>query len=502
MGNKEKRVFLILGDQLFPTGKVAFEKSDKIYMFEDFGLCTHYSYHKNKIIFFLASMREYADELKSKDYDVELHKAEEKLFKSKFSKKIEKILDENKSCKKLHTYEINDHFFKEEIKKTLKKNSVELVEHKSPMFLTPKQDFEQYLEAHKSPFMMTFYKDQRDKLDILLNKDRTPRGGQWSFDEKNRKKYPKKIEFIDLIDHQETQHIKDVKKIVEKHFNNHPGTSDHFWLPTKRSQALKWIHYFIEEKFEKFGPYQDAIHSENTFGFHSCLSALINIGMITPDEVVEKVIEKGEELEVPLASIEGFVRQVIGWREFVKGIYDNYSEKMWKDNFWNHSNKLTDDWYNANTGILPLDDSIKKAQKWGYTHHIERLMVQSNVMLLSEMDPKEVYKWFMEMYVDSADWVMMPNVFGMGQFSEGGIFATKPYISGSNYIKKMSNYGKGDWCDTLDGLYWRFISENKKVIAKNQRMSMMVAMLDKMDKDRKKKLFKAADKFLSEKVKS
>jgi deoxyribodipyrimidine photolyase-related protein len=175
---------------------------------------------------------------------------------------------------------------------------------------------------------------------------------------------------------------------------------------------------------------------------------------------------------------------------------------MWKDNFWNHSNQLTNDWYEANTGILPLDDSIKKAQKWGYTHHIERLMVQSNIMLLSEMDPREVYKWFMEMYVDSADWVMMPNVFGMGQFSEGGIFATKPYISGSNYIKKMSNYGKGDWCETLDGLYWRFISENKKVIAKNQRMSMMVAMLDKMDKDRKKRLFKAADKFLSEKVKS
>ncbi len=501
MSNELSRTFLILGDQLFPLSQVAFKKKDKLYFFEDKSLATHFKYHKNKLIFFFSAMREYAKELESKGYNVCYYEASHKLFESPFSDKISEIFKKNKKDSVLHTYEINDHFFKKELSKSLKSLDRELQEHRSPMFLTPKKDFEQYLEAHKSPFMMTFYKDQRDKLGLLLNKDGSPRGGQWSFDEDNRKKYPKKIIFPDNISHRETKIVKDVKVLVEKEFVQHPGDTDNFWLPVKREQALRWLHLFVEQKLEKFGPYEDAIHSENVFGFHSNLSALMNIGLLTPEEVVQAVIEKGEELNAPLSSIEGFVRQVIGWREFVKGIYDNYSERMLSENFWGHKNKLNKNWYQANTGIDPLDDSINKVKKWGYCHHIERLMIQSNLMLLCEIAPRDVYKWFMEMYVDSADWVMVANVFGMGQFSEGGIFATKPYICGSNYIRKMSNYPKGDWCDIVDGLYWRFIHKNKKTIQKNHRMSMMVKMLEKMDSDRKNKLFRCAEEFISQKIK-
>lgn len=225
---------------------------------------------------------------------------------------------------------------------------------------------------------------------------------------------------------------------------------------------------------------------------------MLNNGLILPDELVETLIEKAGKKKILIASVEGYVRQVIGWREFVKGIYDNFERKMEEGNFWKHNNKLTQAWYEGSTGIPPLDDSIQKAKTYGYTHHIERLMVLSNMMLLCEIHPKEVHRWFMEMFVDSADWVMAANVYGMGQMSEGGIFATKPYICGSNYILKMSDYKKGDWCDVMDGLYWRFVDKNRSFFAKNPRMSMMVKMLDKTDKNRKKSIFESANRFIAE----
>ena len=187
------------------------------------------------------------------------------------------------------------------------------------------------------------------------------------------------------------------------------------------------------------------------------------------------------------------MRQIMGWREFLRGIYHYYDLE---ENYFNHQRKLTKAWYEGTTGIPPLDDTIKKAQQYGYTHHIERLMVAGNLMLMSGLHPQEVYRWFMEMYVDSADWVMAPNVFGMSQFAEGGIFATKPYISGSNYLKKMSDYGQGDWCDIVDGLYWGFIDRHRETFAKNQRMGMMLATLKRMNPEKKERIFKAAEAWI------
>jgi deoxyribodipyrimidine photolyase-related protein len=191
----------------------------------------------------------------------------------------------------------------------------------------------------------------------------------------------------------------------------------------------------------------------------------------------------------------------MGWREFVRGIYQNFSEEQDKRNFFNHQRKLTHHWYDGTTGLPPVDDAIKKAQKYGYCHHIERLMILSNVMLLSELHPHEVHKWFMEMFIDSADWVMGPNVYGMGQFSDGGIFATKPYISGSNYILKMSDYKKGEWSEVWDGLFWRFIGKNKVFLSKNPRLNMMVKTLEKMEANKKKRLLSLAQDFIETRTK-
>jgi deoxyribodipyrimidine photolyase-related protein len=195
--------------------------------------------------------------------------------------------------------------------------------------------------------------------------------------------------------------------------------------------------------------------------------------------------------------LEGFIRQIIGWREFIRGIYHAKEKNEVKGNFWNHDRLLTADWYEGTTGITPLDDAIKDCINYGYTHHIPRLMIIANLMNLARIHPDEIYRWFMEMFVDSADWVMAANVYGMGTFADGGLFATKPYSCGSNYILKMSNYKKSEWCETVDGLYWSFVSDNESFFKKNPRLSILTNALGRMNDDRKKIIFKKADDFIT-----
>jgi len=226
------------------------------------------------------------------------------------------------------------------------------------------------------------------------------------------------------------------------------------------------------------------------------LSPIINLGLITPATLIRETLDFAKTNKIPLNSLEGYVRQIIGWREFMRGIYQNYEERLLNTNFFNHQRKLSKSWYDGTTGIVPLDHAIKNCLQFGYTHHIERLMVVCNLMNLSGVHPVQVYKWFMEMYVDSSDWVMAPNVMGMGLFSDGGIFATKPYICGSSYILKMSDYPKGEWCEVMDGLYWKFIEDHKDFFLKNYRLAMMAKLLEKMDSVRKKRIFSKANIFI------
>jgi deoxyribodipyrimidine photolyase-related protein len=202
--------------------------------------------------------------------------------------------------------------------------------------------------------------------------------------------------------------------------------------------------------------------------------------------------------EIPLASLEGFLRQVIGWREFVRGIYQLHSERLDKENFWSHARDFSAAWRDGTTGIPPLDDTIQTAQSLGWTHHIPRLMVLGNMMTLCEIRPDRAHQWFMEMYVDSSEWVMGPNVYGMGIFSAGGLFATKPYICGSNYLLKMSDYKKGPWCDVVDGLYWRFIDKHRDFFSGNPRLALMPRALDRLAEPRRLRIFAAAEAFLAE----
>ena len=327
-----------------------------------------------------------------------------------------------------------------------------------------------------------------------MDEHNKPIGGKWSFDEENRKKIPREINFPQKFQATETKHTKHLKQIVEEKFKNHVGSTDNFWICTTRQEAWRKFNYFIKEKINLFGDYEDAVDQRDNFLFHSSLSPLMNLGLITPGEVVEKL--KKIIGKVKINSLEGYFRQIAGWREFIRGVYQSYDEKFEKTNFFNHKRLMKKSWYDGSTGLLPLDYSINNASNYAWTHHIERLMIQANIMNLCEIEPANVYKWFMEHYMDSSEWVMYPNVFGMGLFSDGGVFSTKPYICGSSYFRKMMDFKKGEWCDILDGLYWRFINNNLDFFGKNPRLSMMVRVLEKMNEDRKKKIIELANIFI------
>ncbi|MFP5491569.1 MAG: cryptochrome/photolyase family protein [Bacteriovoracia bacterium] len=485
---------LILGDQLFPDVVWKKHLSLPAFMAEDLGLCTHFKYHKHKIIFFLASMRQFHQEMKESGLKIDYSALDAKDGDKSFIARLEKWI-ETKKITEIVSFAVDDMFFEAELAKSFKKLAVTWTIMASPKFMTSRQDFTDYLAQGKKPFMKTFYEGQRKKSGILMDAKGKPVGGKYSFDADNRKKLPKDLIPPSLPKVEITPLVKEVMKLVDKKFAAHPGKSEDFWLETSRSRAKVVAGDFFKNRLALFGDYEDALTPHSDFVYHSTLSPYMNIGFLPPEMLMQQV-PKLLERKMPLNSVEGFVRQVIGWREFIHGIYRGFNHIQVEKNFFDHKRRLTKHWYDGTTGVPVLDDAIKKADRLGYCHHIERLMVLSNIMLLCEVHPHDVHRWFMEMFVDSADWVMGPNVWGMAQFSDGGIFATKPYICGSNYIRKMSSYPEGPWCDVMDGLYWRFMEKHREFFAKNMRMGAAMGSLDKMDKERRQRIFSAAEDFI------
>jgi deoxyribodipyrimidine photolyase-related protein len=487
--------FLALGNQLFSKEHIKGYKEHHFFMAEDYGLCTYEKHHKQKILLFLSAMRSYAEELSAAKYQVTYYDCNHSLFKKSYETKLLEFIKKN-SIKEMVSFEVEDKFLEQRLHSFFLKHKISYQTIKSPMFVTTRKDFEDYLQSNKKPFMATFYKLQRTKMNVLIKDKNKPVGGKWSFDEDNRKKLPKGITIPEVQSFKMSEHTKKLKPFIEKNFTSHPGTLENFNHPTTRKDAIKLYLNFLKEKFTLFGDYEDSMTVKSHTVFHSMLSPIINLGLITPATLIRETLDFAKANKIPLNSLEGYVRQIIGWREFMRGIYQNYEERLLNTNFFNHQRKLSKSWYDGTTGIVPLDHAIKNCLQSGYTHHIERLMVVCNLMNLSGVHPVQVYKWFMEMYVDSSDWVMAPNVMGMGLFSDGGIFATKPYICGSSYILKMSDYPKGEWCEVMDGLYWKFIEDHKDFFLKNYRLAMMAKLLEKMDSVRKKRIFSKANSFI------
>ena len=489
-----RRLMVVLGNQLFPPEALDDCRDAVVFMAEDLGLCTYVRHHQQKIVLFLAAMRSYADELRAAGFDVryvQLDAGDERSYEDKLDSVVAEL-----GCDEILHFEVEDKPMEKRLVDFCERRSIERVELQSPMFCGTREDFRQFADGRSRLLMANFYKQQRLRSAILLDGDRGPVGGKWSFDEANRRKLPKDVHPPEIAPPGRTGHVEDVIAVVDRHFADHPGRADDFWWPTTREQAREWLRSFLDERLAQFGPYEDAISRRSATVFHSALSPSLNIGLLTPQEVLDAVLQRYETQDLPIESIEGFVRQVLGWREFVRGVYRVFGEDQESRNFWGHERELTGDWYRGTTGLEPLDDAIGTALHLGWTHHIQRLMVVGNLMTLCEIRPASAWRWFMEMYVDSSEWVMGPNVYGMGIFSDGGIFATKPYICGSNYIRKMSDYGKGDWCDTVDGLYWRFIDGHRDFFVSNPRLALMPRALDRLDGSRKERIFTAAEAFL------
>ncbi len=395
----------------------------------------------------------------------------------------------------IHFCNLTDNWLEKRVRMFGRK--VGLVEHETPMFLNSRSELQDYFDNKTHYFHTDFYVKQRRHRKILLGADLKPVGQKWSFDSENRLKYPKnrvppKSEFPP-----ENKYTAEAAAYVKANFNNNYGSlDDGFAYPTTYSESRDWLMQFLNERFFEFGDFEDAMIANENILHHSLLTPMMNVGLLTPQEVIDTTLKFASENDVRLNSVEGFVRQIIGWREFIRGVYEVAGSRERTTNFWRFKRKIPESFWNGSTGIEPLDLTIKKVLRTGYCHHIERLMVIGNFMLLCEFDPDEVYRWFMELFIDAYDWVMVTNVYGMSQFADGGLMSTKPYISGSNYLLKMGDFRKGDWSRIWDGLFWRFMDVHRDFFLKNPRLGMLVRSFDKMSVGKRSAHIETAENYL------
>lgn len=461
-------------------------------MREDFGLCTRVRHHQQKIVLFLAAMRLHAEELHREGYRVVYQKLGE--GPPNYEEALVECLRASRA-NALLAYEPHDAFFRSALESAAAEAGAELIVEPSPGFLTSAEEWRDWAQRQRRYRMADFYAWQRRRLGILLEPDGEPVGGRWSFDTENRLPMPRDLTPPAVPWFAPDPTTEEVIALVAETFAHHPGDARAFAWPVTRAQALECLARFVEERLPLFGPYEDAISRNETTLWHSLLSPLLNLGLLTPTEVVERALARAGE--VPLSSLEGFVRQVIGWREFIRGMDRVYAETgRHRANALGHERRLNECWWTARTGLPPLDRSIERCVRRGWCHHIERLMVIGAAMLMAEVHPEEAYRWFMEMFVDSADWVMAPNVMGMSQYADGGLMTTKPYFTGSAYLLKMSDWPRGPWCETWDGLYWRFVARHRDVLERNPRWRAVLGGLERLEPKRRDRIFAAAEEFV------
>ena len=486
-----KAVNLIFPHQLFYPNPLL-ENQNDLYLIEETLFFHQYAFHLQKIAFQRASMKHYADVLEKEGKKVIYIDATNELADiRRFSSEIEKA-----GISEIRCLDICDDWLEKRLNKVCKGIKLSILD--SPQFLNNKEDLKSFFRSDKKSFFQTsFYKQQRQKRGILVDEAGQPEGGKWTFDSENRKKYPKGKTPPSIHFPASNAYWDEAVDYTRQHFSKNPGKLDKTRIyPINHEEAKAWFEQFLSYRFFDFGAYEDAIESEQFLLNHSLLSPLLNNGLLLPHDVVERSLAFAESHKIPLNSTEGFIRQMIGWREFIRGMYWSKGTYSRTRNYWGFTRKIPASFYEGTTGIPPIDQTIKKVLKTGYLHHIERLMVLGNFMLLCEFDPDEVYRWFMELFIDACDWVMVPNVYGMCLFADGGTFATKPYISGSSYLKKMSNYPKGDWEEVWDALFWRFMATHKEFFLSNPRTSMLIHTYSKMTEEKKKRLEAKASQFL------
>jgi deoxyribodipyrimidine photolyase-related protein len=503
--------YWILGDQLrldHPALSLA-RKEDYILMIESAARAQHLRYHKHKLILLYSAMRHHAEALKKAGHRVWYHKLED--HAGPYQDALRRFVEEKKP-QTLYVMEPNEWEMQEALPKLARKFKLTLSLIPNNQFLVSRSEFKEWAQGKKTLLMASHYQHQRKRLGILLDAQGKPEGGSWSYDSANRctaSDFEKKGVRPEPLPPTSPDKISQaVIAQVEKHFPSHPGDGGKFWLPVTRSEALAWLSHFIQHHLTSFGPFEDTMISGERTLHHSVLSPLINLGLLSPQECVDAALHAYRSRQIPLASVEGFVRQIIGWREFINGIY---SLRMPEYRDLNHlqANRELPTWIDhGQTDLHCLKHCLSQVQETGYNHHIQRLMVLGNFFILCACQPKEVLRWYMEMYVDAYDWVMQPNVIGMILYADGGFFATKPYIAGSGYISKMSNYCQhcrfkpavktGPDACPFNYLYWNFISQHAARFKSNPRVGMMIHTWKKKAPSEKKAILESARHFFEQ----
>ena len=487
-----KTLRLLLGDQLNSEHSWFDEVNPNvIYVMAEMRQETDYvKHHIQKVVAFFLSMRNFSEELINKGHQVVYYKISDSNNPHNLEQLILDLVENNKI--EQFEYQFPDEYrLDEQLKSICEKLSIPKKAVDSEHFYTSRTELGDFFKGKKQLLMESFYRMMRKKHAVLMVGDQ-PLDGKWNFDHNNRNQYknevpiPFPLEFhqnvSEIITEIESQNITTFGSIDAENFN---------W-PTSRNENLQLIDYFCEHLLAHFGTYQDSLFSGHKFLFHSRLSFAMNSKMISPKEVVDAVIsyyyQNQETIE--LAQVEGFVRQIIGWREYVRGIYWKEMPDYSKMNALENYNPLPDFFWTGKTKMKCMQHSISQSLSEAYAHHIQRLMVIGNFSLLAQLHPDAVDAWYLGVYIDAIEWVEMPNTRGMSEYADGGIVATKPYVSSGSYINKMSNYcgnchynvkeKLGEKACPFNSLYWHFLDEKKHHFANNQRMSMMLALLKKM----------------------
>lgn len=486
---------LIYPVSLFENNPILTKGAD-IYVIEESIYFTKFNFHKMKIILHRASMKFYYDYLYDQKYKVNyINYHDTKKFYIKTLKKYEKVI----------MHDVTDHVLMKFIYDLTKQHGVKLEVVETPLFIETVSDLKKYNSTVKNNHYVhdvSFYRWQRRRLNILM-KGNKPLYDRWSFDKENREPFDNKYDEPKNPTINNNVYVTEAKKYVKKYFGENFGEIDNFIYPTTFKEAKKLLSDFIKYKLSTFGKYEDAVSKHVAFGSHSLLSSSLNIGIITPRYVLDEVMKHFDKMTTSekknnINNIEAFVRQLIGWRSFTRCLYLFHGENMIKMNKLKHKYKLNDKWYNAETNIAPIDFMINKVKKYAYLHHIERLMYVGNFSLLTNVDPREIYKWFMIVSIDSYEWVMVSNVMGMSQYALTNVsMMTRPYFSSSNYIKKMSDFGEEKWDEIWDALYYNFIDKNYDMIKSNYSTGFIAKHWKNMNIENKNKLLRIAKKYLN-----
>jgi deoxyribodipyrimidine photolyase-related protein len=479
---KGKRIYYLIEEPLF------FGDKERIENFNGLKLLMH-----------RASMQIYRDYLISKGLEVQyIHYNKQEEFHTAVE-----------GSKEVIYYDVVDHLLQSRLDNMFtnyKKKSTMLP---TQLFICDLDELAEFIAGRaknkRKYFQTDFYRWQRKRLNILIDENGEFEGGKLSFDQQNRESAPKEgFPKIKYHTTQKNKYIEEAQKYVLETFPDHYGNIENFGhIPFSTEDARTKLQIFLKNRLFNFGNYEDSIDTNNPFIYHSILSSALNIGIITPMEVVEEALDYyyTHPETIGINDIEGFVRQIVGWREYYRMVYMDLYDEMVNTNLLGHTREITDIWYTGNTGIKPVDDNIHIAFEYGYLHHIIRLMVIGQFMLLCEIHPDDMYKWFMEFAIDSYDWVMVPNVYGMVGYNDGGKTTTKPYISTANYIYKMSNYKKEkvdkSWDYIWRCMYYRFIHENMEALNNNPRTRRMVWQMNNMKPTELKVLLSDAEEYLA-----